>query len=78
MTVHRMNINGRGARQHGDQTTSGATCLSSQSHSTQSGVPHLRLGMPPRRARYAACPGKSLKAKRAGRSMADPWRWMTC
>ncbi|WP_028944817.1 PAAR domain-containing protein, partial [Pseudomonas vranovensis] len=44
MSVHRMNINGRGAGQHGDQTTSGATCLSSQSHSTQSGVPHLRLG----------------------------------
>ncbi|MFK0085869.1 PAAR domain-containing protein [Pseudomonas sp. NPDC090755] len=40
----RMNMNGRGAGLHGDQTTTGATCLSSQSAHTQNGVGHLRLG----------------------------------
>ncbi|MEG0860843.1 MAG: PAAR domain-containing protein [Pseudomonas sp.] len=42
--VYRMNMNGRGAGQHGDQTTTGATCLSSQTFHTQEGVPNLRLG----------------------------------
>ncbi|MGH8379681.1 PAAR domain-containing protein [Pseudomonas sp.] len=40
----RMNMNGRGAGLHGDQTTTGATCLSSQAAHTQNGVGHLRLG----------------------------------
>ncbi|PSS45509.1 PAAR domain-containing protein [Pseudomonas sp. BBP2017] len=40
----RMNMNGRGAGLHGDQTTTGATCLSSQASHTQDRVPHLRLG----------------------------------
>lgn len=40
----RMNMNGRGAGLHGDQTTTGATCLSSQATHTQNGVGHLRLG----------------------------------
>ncbi|MNJ31152.1 hypothetical protein D3C77_257780 [compost metagenome] len=40
----RMNMNGRGAGLHGDQTTTGATCLSSQTSQTQNQVPNLRLG----------------------------------
>ncbi|MEG1340213.1 MAG: PAAR domain-containing protein [Pseudomonas sp.] len=39
-----MNMNGRGAGMHGDQTTTGATCLSSQTCQTQNQVPNLRLG----------------------------------
>ncbi|PSS56523.1 PAAR domain-containing protein [Pseudomonas sp. BBP2017] len=42
--AYRMNMNGLGAGQHGDQTTTGATCLSSQTSHTQDRVPHLRLG----------------------------------
>ncbi|MNJ34323.1 hypothetical protein D3C77_290310 [compost metagenome] len=42
--VYRMNLNGRGAGQHGDHTTTGATCLSSQSCHLQNGVGNLRLG----------------------------------
>ena len=42
--ARRMNMNGRGAGLHGDQTTTGATCLSSQAAHTQNGVGHLRLG----------------------------------
>lgn len=42
--VYRMNMNGRGAGLHGDQTTTGATCLSSQTSQTQNQVPNLRLG----------------------------------
>ncbi|MGF6590970.1 PAAR domain-containing protein [Pseudomonas sp. 2835] len=42
--VYRLSLNGRGAGQHGDPTTSGATCLSSQSSHLQNGVGSLRLG----------------------------------
>ncbi|MGH8485843.1 MAG: PAAR domain-containing protein, partial [Pseudomonas sp.] len=42
--VFRININGRGAGQHGDSTTTGAVCLSSQTFHQQNGVPSLRLG----------------------------------
>ncbi|WP_371857254.1 PAAR domain-containing protein [Pseudomonas sp. Irchel 3F5] len=42
--VYRLNLSGRGAGQHGDPTTSGATCLSSRSSHLQNGVGNLRLG----------------------------------
>ncbi|WP_128323868.1 hypothetical protein [Pseudomonas alkylphenolica] len=60
--VFRININGRGVGQHGDSTTSGAVCLSSQTFIDGTMSPACAWGTPPRLVLSAARKGAAVSA----------------